>query len=166
MTVRAAARPLGRATGGLTALLLALAACERRGEPPPPPAPIEPRGELPELEGPAAVGQRLFHEPIHRHPPCLACHEVATRGVRIGPPLHDIAQIAGQRRPELGAREYLRQSILEPDAFVVPGYSDEIMPESYGELLGEDEVEAMVDYLMTRTGRGPEEASARERERE
>ncbi|MEE9284721.1 MAG: cytochrome c oxidase subunit II, partial [Dehalococcoidia bacterium] len=57
---------------------------------------------------------------------CTACHTIDTvpvaRGV-IGPDLTHVASVAGQRVAGLSAEEYLRQSIQEPNAFVVEGFA-------------------------------------------
>ena len=48
-----------------------------------------------------------------------------------GPSLAAMRDVAGERVEGLSAVEYLHQSIVDPGAFVVPGYED-IMPKDYG----------------------------------
>jgi mono/diheme cytochrome c family protein len=45
--------------------------------------------------------------------------------------------------------EYIRTSILHPSEFLVPGYPDNLMPKTYGEIYTEDEINDLVAYLMT-----------------
>jgi cytochrome c oxidase subunit 4 len=56
---------------------------------------------------------------------CGACHTVTSlpsaRG-NIGPALDGLAQRAAQRVPDMHADDYIRQSIVEPGAYVVKGY--------------------------------------------
>ncbi len=76
---------------------------------------------------------------------CLACHQgPGLEGGQVGPDLTAVAAVAGSRVPGLDAADYLRQSIREPRAFVVPGFSP-IMP-ALG--LSDDEIEAVVAYLL------------------
>ena len=56
---------------------------------------------------------------------------------------------AGSRVPGLRAEDYLRQSIVEPSAFVVDGFEDGKMPADWEEMLTPEEVEALVAYLLT-----------------
>ncbi len=70
-------------------------------------------------------------------------------GGMVGPELTGIAgrpSPAPERWPSTG--EYVRASILEPDAYVVPGYSADMpAPDSLG--LTAEDVEAVWAYLMT-----------------
>jgi hypothetical protein len=45
--------------------------------------------------------------------------------------------------------EYIRTSILDPGAFLVPGFPDFLMPRTYGEIFTEDEINDLIAYLMT-----------------
>jgi hypothetical protein len=65
-----------------------------------------------------------------------------------GPDLSGLASRAGGRVEGLGAEEYIRQSILESTAFVVDGY-DPIMPPGLLNVVGEDNFDDLVAYLMT-----------------
>ena len=50
--------------------------------------------------------------------------------------------------PGLSAEEYLRESILDPAAYVVEGYTG-IMASGYKFLLSEDDVNNLVAFLLT-----------------
>lgn len=140
-----------RAASAAVVLLAALPGCERPRQTPPPPAAIDPDEPEAPLTGEAARGQELYRGRILAGlPPCRACHEVEAEAVRIGPSLHGIADRAAERVPGLGAREYLVQSIVDPDAYVVEGFSSELMPEAYGEQLSPEDIDALVAYLLTR----------------
>lgn len=65
-------------------------------------------------------------------------------GGNVGPDLTAVATVAGSRVPGLAAADYLRQSIREPRAFVVSGFSPQ-MP-TLG--LSDDEIEAVVTFLL------------------
>ncbi len=56
--------------------------------------------------------------------------------------------------PGLSATDYLRQSILEPNAFIVPDCPNgpclaNIMPRDYGQRLTGEQIDLIVDYLLT-----------------
>jgi len=44
-------------------------------------------------------------------------------------------------------REYIQESILSPGAYVVPGYSDRVMPRWYGKRLNAKAVDRIAHYL-------------------
>ena len=48
--------------------------------------------------------------------------------------------------------EWLRESIVDPNAVLAPGYRRNLMPEDYGQRLDAREVDQLVDYLL-RVGR-------------
>ena len=79
---------------------------------------------------------------------CITCHSLAEGTKLVGPSLYAIGTTAETRVPGLSAEEYLRQSILEPDAFVVDGYSAGVM-NSWEGVLSDAQVDALVDYLLT-----------------
>jgi cytochrome c oxidase subunit II len=81
---------------------------------------------------------------------CAGCHafEPAGSDAEIGPSLDDLQPKDGQ-----SLDEYVRNSILKPNEFVVPGYSEGVMPAFDG--LTEEQVDALVQYL-TGSGEGAE----------
>ena len=79
---------------------------------------------------------------------CASCHEPGILNLwrPVGPPLDHVATIAEARRPGVPAGEYLRQSVVDPGAFVVPGYPDS-MPRGLGNRLSPQDLDALVAYL-------------------
>ena len=88
---------------------------------------------------------------------CNSCH--ITTGLPevdaaiLGPDQTNLGAIAATRREGYTAEEYLRESILEPSVFLVEecplGQCLQVMPENYGDLLSEEEVDAIVAYLLS-----------------
>lgn len=78
---------------------------------------------------------------------CTACHsrEGASMTGQIGPNLTDLAARAGNRVPGLNAEAYVRQSVLEPQAFTVEGFSP-VMPTLP---LNDQELDALVEFLLS-----------------
>ena len=50
--------------------------------------------------------------------------------------------------PGLSAEEYLRESIEDPAAFIVEGYSD-FMPKGFKILLSGEDIDGLVAFLLT-----------------
>jgi len=48
----------------------------------------------------------------------------------------------------MSAADYLHQSIVEPDAFVVDGFTN-IMPATFGETMSDQEISDLIAYLLT-----------------
>ncbi len=70
---------------------------------------------------------------------CGACHKVAGEEGEIGP---NLTRIGAARD-----KEYLRRSILDPNAEITQGFEADLMPADYGEQLYAMELEMIVDYL-------------------
>ena len=81
---------------------------------------------------------------------CNGCHPVAgapgTLGV--GPELTELARVAGTRRAGMSAEAYVRESILEPQAFLVPGYGGNPVEQMPRLPVDEPELEALVRFLL------------------
>ena len=43
--------------------------------------------------------------------------------------------------------EYVKQSIVDPDTYIVPGFQKGVMPATYGDSLSPQVVQALVQYL-------------------
>lgn len=79
---------------------------------------------------------------------CAVCHSLQADTVIVGPSLAGIASRAGMAEPDEDAATYIRESIMEPSAHIVDGYND-LMPPTLSQLLSEDDVTALVGYLLT-----------------
>jgi mono/diheme cytochrome c family protein len=82
---------------------------------------------------------------------CGSCHELAKAGTNgtTGPSLDDLASAAGQRESGTSPEEYVEESLVEPDAFVVEGFQPGVMPSFEGRL-SERQIQTLVDYLLER----------------
>ncbi len=71
-----------------------------------------------------------------------------TVGGAIAPTWQGISGRAGDRVPGLSAEEYLRESIVDPAAYIVEGYSDG-MPKGFKILLSGEDIDSLVAFLLT-----------------
>lgn len=90
---------------------------------------------------------------------CGNCHVIpGVQGAdgEVGPDLSKLGLVAGARRPKTTAKEYLRESILDPDTFVAPGdFEKGIMPSKFGKMLSESDLITLVNYLAILGVDGP-----------
>lgn len=93
----------------------------------------------------AGLAEATTGEQIFTAAGCAGCHTFRPAGStgNIGPDLDDLASDAGGMSPE----EFVRQSILDPDAKVAQGFSAGVMPSFEGRLTDE-QVKALADYLL------------------
>jgi nitric oxide reductase subunit C len=110
--------------------------------------------------GDAKRGEKLFSTL-----PCVSCHDVTKPwpGGDICPNLGNIATEAARlvrtreyRGKAKTAAEYIRESIVEPNAYIVPGAAyrtadgHSVMPKDFGATLSGAQIDDLVAYLLTR----------------
>jgi len=97
----------------------------------------------------ASIGEEL----LRTKGGCLICHKVTDAGNERGPDLRHAAGEAAKRKPGMDVEEYLIESIVTPDAFIVPGYP-KMMPSALKPPanLNMAEVKAVVAYLQSLGG--------------
>lgn len=96
------------------------------------------------------AGQILFSQTaIREAPSCSSCHSLEPGQVLVGPSLAGIASRAGERKSGIDAEAYIRESILNPNAYIVPGFSEGMMYQEFKEVLTEEEVENLTAYLLS-----------------
>ena len=78
---------------------------------------------------------------------CSDCHSIAGMYTStIGPDLSNIATVAATRKPSLSAEDYIIESLVDPEAFIVAGFKP-LMP-ALPEGTTERELEDLVDFLL------------------
>jgi cytochrome c551/c552 len=75
---------------------------------------------------------------------CTACHAFAGPERSVGPSLWDIGARAGE--------EYIRESILAPNAMIADGYPTNVMPQDLAEYMTAAEFERLVQWLGDHKG--------------
>ncbi|MCH7552860.1 MAG: c-type cytochrome [Chloroflexi bacterium] len=98
---------------------------------------------------PAPIGDSSAGRNVFLTVGCTGCHTIdgldGATGA-IGPNLTTVGNRAGSRVVGLSAEAYLRQSVQEPGAFVVPGFGN-LMPPNLAS--GQQNVDNLVAFLLT-----------------
>lgn len=80
---------------------------------------------------------------------CAACHSLEADVVIVGPSHAGLAARAGNYVEGQSAEEYLRESIVEPNAHLVEGFSEGVMPITYRDEFTDQQIEDLVAYMLT-----------------
>ena len=78
---------------------------------------------------------------------CGGCHAFTPAGTNgaIGPNLDNL--VADAKKVGEDPAAYVKESIVDPDKILAPGYAAGVMPASYGDSLSAKEIDALVKYL-------------------
>lgn len=86
---------------------------------------------------------------------CIGCHtlDAAKAAGQVGPNLNGIGTNAGTRIPGVTAEEYIRQSILTPNAFIAPkcpggACPSGVMPQDFSTRISPTELDTLVNFLL------------------
>ena len=129
----------------LLTLLLLLAACGGGG------------GDTAESSGGSSVGDAAHGEELYNQvtigsasaPGCVTCHSLEPDVILVGPSHAGLASRAGTYKEGLSAEEYLRESIIDPDAHVVDGFVAGVMYQNFATDLKASEVNDLIAYMLT-----------------
>ena len=103
-----------------------------------------------EVMGDSARGEELFNQTvIGSQPGCITCHSLAPDKVLIGPSMAGIAGRAATRVSGQSAKQYLRESIVNTDGFIVDGFPKGVMPAALNDQLSDQQLADLVAYLLT-----------------
>lgn len=98
----------------------------------------------------AAQGDTIFHHFYDQVGfACETCHFVDQETQKIGPGLLNVGTRAETRVEGETAEEYIRNSILHPNDYVVENFPENLMPQTYADILTPEDIDALVAYLMT-----------------
>jgi mono/diheme cytochrome c family protein len=100
----------------------------------------------------AGLAQAKSGEQIFTAAGCAGCHTFGPAGSNgtIGPDLDDLQAAATKYAKNQTPEEYVRDSIVQPDAFLVPGFGN-AMPSFEGRLTDE-QIQTLTEYLLQNGG--------------
>ncbi len=102
--------------------------------------------------GDAAQGETLYNGTTigsASAPGCVTCHSLEEGVVVVGPSHAGVASRAAGYVSGQSAEDYLRASIIDPDAHIVDGFTAGVMYPNYGSDLSDQEIDDLVAYLLT-----------------
>jgi cytochrome c551/c552 len=81
---------------------------------------------------------------------CSACHTLGAVGAdgTVGPSLNSVGSWAGTVVAGMSAAEFLHQSVVDPNAYIAPGYQSGIMPANFAERLSSAQLSGLVNFLL------------------
>jgi nitric oxide reductase subunit C len=82
---------------------------------------------------------------------CASCHSISPNVTIVGPSLAGIPSRAAERVAGQSADAYIRNSILNPSAYVVEGFPD-VMQKNFADVVSSREIDALITFLMTLEG--------------
>ncbi len=89
---------------------------------------------------------------------CGSCHKIGELGIghKVGPDLSNIGNVAAIRVSGVTAADYIRISIVDPNAFLAPDCPNgpclaNIMPRDYTSRLSPGQIDVVVSYLLAQT---------------
>lgn len=83
---------------------------------------------------------------------CTACHKVSSVEGAVGvtgPALDGLGKTAAARKDGMDAKSYIRESIMTPNAFIVPSYPSGLMPANLKATMTDEEFKDLVEFLTT-----------------
>jgi mono/diheme cytochrome c family protein len=104
-------------------------------------------GDAAPAAGDPVAGEKVYNEVAA--PACITCHSLEPGVDLVGPSSANIGAEAGSRVSGQSAEDYLRESIVDPNAYVVEGYAQGLMPGTYRSQLTDQQVSDLVAYLLT-----------------
>lgn len=95
------------------------------------------------------LGEQIYRSGAQDAPACIACH-LLTEGQGIGPSLIGFRDVAlGRIVGDETVESYTRRQIVNPNEFISPGYNAGYMYQNYGERLTDDQLDAVVAYILS-----------------
>jgi cytochrome c551/c552 len=78
---------------------------------------------------------------------CVGCHSLEKDVRMVGPTFYNVYEDAKVQVPELGPKEYLYQSIVNPNAHIVDTYQPNLMPQTYAQQFTPQEMADMLAWF-------------------
>jgi mono/diheme cytochrome c family protein len=99
--------------------------------------------------GNADAGKALFAQTtVGSQPGCATCHSLEAGETLVGPSLAGIGTAAAGKVSGESAEQFLRNSIVNPNAYLEEGFAQGLMPD-YKDALSEEQLNDLVAYLLT-----------------
>jgi cytochrome c oxidase subunit II len=92
---------------------------------------------------PSAAGLAVFNQNG-----CSSCHTLSAANATgtVGPDLDKLVSYAQQAKQPLAP--FVHKSIVNPEAYIQPGYPKGVMPANFGQLLTKEQLDSLVTFLV------------------
>jgi cytochrome c551/c552 len=92
---------------------------------------------------PSAAGLAVFNQNG-----CSSCHTLSAANAtgNVGPNLDKLVAYAKQAKQPLAP--FVHESIVNPEAYIQPGYPKNVMPPNFGHLLTKEQLDSLVTFLV------------------
>ena len=79
---------------------------------------------------------------------CAACHTLSAANAtgKVGPDLDNLVSYARTAKQPL--ESFVQQSIVDPEAYIQPGYPKGVMPANFGQVLTKEQLDHLVTFLV------------------
>ena len=79
---------------------------------------------------------------------CSSCHTLSAAKAtgKVGPDLNKLVSYAQQAHKPL--EPFVRESIVDPNAYIQPGYPKDVMPQNFGHVLTKEQLDHLVTFLV------------------
>jgi mono/diheme cytochrome c family protein len=103
----------------------------------------------PEAGGEGAIGDAEAGAQVFASAGCSSCHTLAAAGATgsVGPNLDEVLKPGT-------SKEFIEESIVDPEAEVAEGFPAGVMPPNFGALLSEEELADVVEFIYVSTPAG------------
>ncbi len=93
---------------------------------------------------PTAAGKAIFTSAG-----CAACHTFKAAGAtgKIGPDL-DTAPAIDAKKDNMALAAFVRESIVSPNAFIAPGFTKGLMPQTFATTLSKAKIDTLVSFIV------------------
>ena len=115
----------------------------------PPPASTTPSGK-PQPPPPGPKGNATAGKAVFAANACASCHTFTLAGAKgkVGPDLDNLAADA-QKANRGSLQQYTEESIVDPNAYVVPGFAANVMTKTFGKTLSKQQLADLVAFLTS-----------------
>jgi cytochrome c551/c552 len=98
--------------------------------------------------GNAAAGKTVFASNG-----CASCHtfKPANATGKVGPDLDTAPAVSAKDDHNMNLAAFIRQSIVDPDAYIAKGFTANIMPKTFGKSLSSTQLNDLVAFILSGT---------------
>jgi len=116
-------------------------------EPKPAVAALPTSGNLTEIVAALPAGDASKGQALYVAKGCVGCHSLEMDKRVVGPSFYGVWTRAATRKPGLAAKEYVYESIVKPNDYVVESYQSGLMPQNYSVQLSPQEMANILMWL-------------------